>query len=279
MMTTHDATLPLNHDLPDWVLGLYDADDLPSMTVILPYVEGYWILREADFNAVNLYQLKKIEDIIGDDCIFEGTLQQAVDSVKAAGSTYVFTEKTRQHPEKKAMAMTAGFSSTLTKYSIVRWDYETFLRSVKKYEENPKDIAAVYEFLNHHPMFWRFEERSPSRVAPDVPRKPLILTGQGWDTIWLGMNSKKTKKGKTKTTVMLEAGGATVNRWHLYHDYNLDVYEPTLDKAFVKLAALIHKDYDEHGKLRDGREEPNDNFFKKETETGAVSDSGTGTKI
>lgn len=269
-MNKNDAKTELNPALPQWVPDLYNADDLPAMTVIFPLAENYWILREVNFHAVNLYDGLESENFIGEDVIFEGTLAEAILSVEETGATYLFTKKTRQHSEAQVLPVFSGRSSTLAYYSIVGWDYQSFISHVKQYEKDPQNIAAVYNFLNYHPMFWRFKEDSDKELSS---KRPTIITDAGWDTIWLGLSSKITKKGKFKSVVMLESGGATDNHWNLYHDYNLDVYEGTLDKAYIKLAKLIHQDYDEHGKLRDGRKGPNENFSAKDENGDKVPDS------
>lgn len=131
-----------------------------------------------------------------------------------------------------------------------RVSYKNFLRSVKQYEKNPKDLAVVREFLQYHTLFWNVRTEDSKFYG----FRNNIVMKRGWDQIYLEIIPGKKNK---KSIVILEAGGATADRITFYHDYNLDVTATSLDKAYIKIAAKIHANYNEHGELRNGDTEPN----------------------
>lgn len=121
--------------------------------------------------------------------------------------------------------------------------YKNFLRNTKSYEKNPKDLAAVREFIQYHPLFWNVRTEDSKFYGF---RNNIIMT-RGWDQIYFEIIPGKKNK---KATVILEAGGTTADRVTFYHDYSLDVASTSIDKAYIKMAARIHKFYNEHGALR-----------------------------
>jgi len=254
-----EKTNQLKTELPQWILDLYDADKITPHTVVIPDGENKFVLRDVDFHAVNMYKVHRYDELTGPLRPFEGTLKEVLELLKTEGRHPLFTvEADELAHQDYSIPMTAGLSSELTSMQSAGWGYKAFLNAVRKYEKNPADLAAVYRYINLHPMFWTLEK-------PYKGEHPSVSTEGGWDALWLGVISKTNKKGKLKTTVMLEAGGtSSPGSAMFYHDYNLDVYEKSFDKAYIKLAKLIHRDYDEHGLLRDGRKGPNENFVKKD---------------
>lgn len=269
-MTTETKTTR-NPDIPQWVKDTYRAEDIQQHAVILSGSdEEGWLVRTPDFTQVNLYNMSithKTHHLLpGTDVLHQGTLDDVIRELEESTEIIVlFSEDVleiaqERHPGTHVFST----SSQLTEHSMVRWDYETFLKAYKAYEKDPNEIGTVYNFLNYHPMFWRYEQSPTGRDG--IARPPMLVTDRGWSVIDLMVARKKNKKTKeVETTVMLEAGAASkyANRYYLYHDYNLDVYEKSLDAAYIKLAKYIHEDYDEHGILRNGEDEPNRVFNKE----------------
>jgi hypothetical protein len=270
-MTTKTKTTR-NPDIPQWVRDTYRAEDIQPHAVILSGSdEAGWLVRTPDFTQVNLYNMSLTEKtyhlLSGTDVLHQGDLADVIRELQEnTGTTVLFSEDVLDlaqeiHPGLYVFST----SSQLVEHSMVRWDYDTFLKAYKAYEKEPNEIGTVYDFLNYHPMFWRYEQGPTGRDG--VTRPPLLVTDRGWSVIDLMVARKKNKKTKeVETTVMLEAGAASkyANRYYMYHDYNLDVYEKSLDAAYIKLAKYIHEDYDEHGVLRNGEDEPNRVFKKRD---------------
>ena len=267
-----DTKTKRNPDIPQWVQDTYRPQDMHPHAVILSGsdTEG-WLVRTVDFAQVNLYNKsvthQNAADLPGTETLYSGTLEEVIQKLKETPDQEIlYSEDVLSVlQESNPNTFIFGSSSQITERSMVRWDYESFLKAYKAYEKDPNDIGTVYDFLNLHPMFWRYEETAPARDG--VARPPTLVTDRGWSVIDLMVVRERNKKTKElETVVMLEAGAASANanRYYMYHDYNLDVYENSLDAAYIKLAKYIHEDYDEHGILRNGEDEPNRVFKKRD---------------
>jgi hypothetical protein len=149
--------------------------------------------------------------------------------------------------------------------------YKRWVKTVRKYEADPRDFQRAWRYLNEHPIFYRFREWVITDEAPltEILQERNLEHERGFDRIefavsrWCerGHNCEKRKEiadcGHRKTTVAwMEAGEWT---WpadkdpehpyeprpgkHAYHDYRLDVYGTTYEACALQLAYRVWKLY------------------------------------
>lgn len=110
----------------------------------------------------------------------------------------------------------------------IKYDLHSFYKLSKRWRENPTFINSYY-FITNHPMFWlRYKE---SWV---------------WDTFH--QPSVEFMEEDGKVVCLLEAGEHVEPDYNYhYHDYELDTYADTYEKAIIKLAKKIDSLYDDNG--------------------------------
>lgn len=131
---------------------------------------------------------------------------------------------------------------------LLEMNYENFLKIAEKYHNNPTIFFNSYDYINGHPAFWTIRgENTPTYE---------------WDTsyatsIW----SAPLSDDEGNLVWALEAGAHLPNLRAHYHDLRLDTYAPTIEEAYIKLAAKISKFYND-----DGTEKIGVVYEKSETE-------------
>jgi hypothetical protein len=250
---------------PQWVLDLYDPDNIPPHVLVRQAEEpDTYLIQDVDFHAANLFTACLVDFELptkGEVTSFTGAPDELYEELmKLDKKVLLEFSQRRIFRDYKEIPMAFGHSSDFSTPALVFADYQSFLSWEKAVEENPEQVGAAYEFINQHPMFWHKRETRRGGVE--------VVTGRGWDRLDFEVFNKKDKEtGEIKTTVTIETGPGN------YHDLNLDVYAPSFDAAVIEMAKLIHKHYDSHGGFTDKRKkEPNDNFFRewdKEEETEA----------
>lgn len=120
-------------------------------------------------------------------------------------------------------------------------EYLSWLELDQKWRQASQDWSVCYQWLNCHPIFWVKHVEGPSL---------FWHTASGLQTLWHDVGYDEDT-----TVVMLEHGPHCEPHYlELSHDLRLDVYAPTFEEAFVKLAHLVDKFYDVDGTEREGVE-------------------------
>lgn len=116
-----------------------------------------------------------------------------------------------------------------------RFGYWSFLQLNEKYEENPEDFYTAYYWLQSHPAFYYRHENNLNRWIQD--------DGLG------AMNSSVMSEGG-EVHILLEHGANTDEKRvgnNRYADYRLDSWGDTFEQAYVRLAQLVHINFDING--------------------------------
>lgn len=132
-------------------------------------------------------------------------------------------------------------------FELKAMKYAHFLLLTEDYYNNPEDFFLSYRWVTNHPMFWS------RHTAESTEWKT------NYDEYWLEINRNSSQE----LVYMLEAGPAYgTARVEHSHDLRLDVYAPSFEEAFIKLAALVDKFYD-----LEGNHKPNVHYIPSELET------------
>jgi hypothetical protein len=244
------------------VLDLHKPDEMQSHVLVSEGDEpGTFLIQDVDVHAMNPYTAVLEDPDIptkGEGRIFTGTPEELYEELKTADreNKVIASRGIRKLLRNvHQVPMVFGHVSDFTGPALVFAEYRAFRQIEKQYKANPKQVGLAYHFINSHPMFWHVRQHRKDEEKFDV------VTGRGWDRLDFMVSNKIDQSGAMKTTVMIECGPGN------YHDYNLDVYAKSFDKAVLKLAKLISKHYDSHGGFTDtSKKEPNDNFFRESDE-------------
>lgn len=131
---------------------------------------------------------------------------------------------------------------------LLEMDYENFLKTADEYHKNPTIFFNAYNYIDGHPAFWTMcGEKTPTY---EWNRSHIR-------SIW----SAPLSDDKGNLVWALETGAHTPDFRSHYHDLRLDTYAPTIEEAYIKLAAKISKFYND-----DGTEKTGVVYEKSETE-------------
>lgn len=138
-------------------------------------------------------------------------------------------------------------------YSLMH-KYNNFLKISEAYEKTPQDFMLSYSFIDSHPAFWIKEEH----YIKDATDKTFHWDKNYAQKVWVC----PTTDDEGNTVWMLEAGAHIEPEYvDHYHDYRLDVWEPTIEQAYIKLAENVSKFFN-----TDGTEKENVPYEKSELE-------------
>lgn len=119
----------------------------------------------------------------------------------------------------------------IDKVLMLKYQLLTFYQIAEQYHNDPNNFTNALNFIEKHLIFWTRN-----------------YGGRDWEyhfTPWVEFATNE----KGKPICMLEAGEHHVesNYTETCHDYRLDVYAPTYEKAIIKLAKRITKYYNDDG--------------------------------
>ncbi|MBC9705998.1 MAG: hypothetical protein H9W81_13700 [Enterococcus sp.] len=125
----------------------------------------------------------------------------------------------------------------------VAYAYYQFLVAARKWYQNPADFFASYDFLTRHPAFWHLE-KSTNPVIGDS-----WVTDDGLTDLTI---FTFVREADGKHYVGLEAGGVVrPENTRFWRNDGMDIFAPTMDQAYIDLAAALDKQYDLAGNARD----------------------------
>ena len=130
-------------------------------------------------------------------------------------------------------------------YRLLKSQYREFLKLNKRYQANKKDWVLAYQWVENHPAFYHKYPNDSEHWVID----------QGWASCW-----QSVSRHKGQPYVLLEHGswldqtddeGNIVNiKTVASHDIDLDTSAKTYEKAVIKFAKRVNKNYDERGERR-----------------------------
>lgn len=113
--------------------------------------------------------------------------------------------------------------------------YLGFLFLAEAYYKNPTDFVLSFNWVKAHPAFWTRHEYDPTSWCTN------------YSTYWFDIT-----QNDGEVVYMLEAGAAVQpERTTHYHDLRLDVYAPSFEDGFIRLAALVDKFFHLNGSERE----------------------------
>jgi hypothetical protein len=161
-----------------------------------------------------------IKEVKG-DCVFSGDLDVA--KIKRAGGMVM---------ENNRLLLSITDEE---KIGLVKHDYLTWLFLTEEYRKNPNDFLHAFRWVRSHPAFW-------SRSTPE---------SHYWETNYSDFWFEVSRSETGELVYMLEAGSAVEpERTSHYHDLRLDVYAPSFEEAYIKLASLVDKFFNIDGSER-----------------------------
>lgn len=114
--------------------------------------------------------------------------------------------------------------------NIAFYHYYGFLRTAKAYIAEPSNFLLAYSFLENHPAFWT--RHDPEKYPYDW------ATSSGLSSLWVS----PMVDDEGNTVIAMEHGSSVPPEYKTrYHDTALDVWAPTFEEAYIKLAAKLHK--------------------------------------
>jgi len=214
-------------------------DPTPVYTLKIDSTNGIRVtILDANENQIGdpYTDIVKAYDYVGNilkgDVVFSGDLKAITGSDRNSLVTVPTKDTNGREFHRLLLSHTDDDEIYLAKSSYLYW-----LESTLAYEANPNDFMTAWYWVDSHPAFWsRYKEGSNDWSMNNN------------SNVWVGVTAKDTGE----TVIMLETGAAIEPaRTSHYHDLRLDVYAPTYEEAFVKLAALVHKFFDIDGSERE----------------------------
>lgn len=221
--------------LPDWV-------EIPSeMKVVVQIIQdedGFW----ADVPTHGIYRSKYLDDVydMASSFVEDVLLPEGFDLL------FAVTEEQKQffrNPFRILPVFTDQDALDLLKYG-----FHQAQKAIEAFRQKPSFLRA-YHMLDSHPAFWtRYEEE---------PTFEWETEGHA-DRLW----KRPMSRGDGTFVWAIEAGQhiGPDYRYH-YHDLRLDVYGPTIEEAYISLAHLMLKFFND-----DGTEIPDVEYEKSELE-------------
>ena len=128
------------------------------------------------------------------------------------------------------------------RFNSLKSSLQIAIENEELYLENPTDFFTAYHYIDTHPAFWTVMGELPSWYWATEGHCQRI-------SHWV---YKDDENGQLK--ICLETGShvnkitdsVKIYQEH-YHDYRLDVCADTFEQAFIKLAALLYKFFDNQG--------------------------------
>lgn len=177
------------------------------------YINGQWNL-EVEFDK----SLPEVED----------------DEFRSEDLNFVFGKS-----DEKGSRQLFASNPDARKLASFEETYNEFLKVAEKLGNNPGDFATAYNFVDAHPAFWN----RPSKENP-------------WT--WMTVGHCSAHNGRLSLDPFFEEDGSYI--WKIetgshvdddysgrYYDYRLDSYGKTVEEAYINLAQLIDKFYNNDG--------------------------------
>lgn len=138
--------------------------------------------------------------------------------------------------------------SNLQKYRLRRW-----ARTVERFERDPQDFRAAWEYLNRHPVFYQFgwgtKEPGPDHVLHERELDDDHGVVYGVEVILVHRSRGRIK---VACDVLMTYWGSGM-QGHRVHDYNVDAVASTYEKMIVKVANNLHEHYGNDRRVLDAR--------------------------
>lgn len=238
----HDAVVQFiceNVEMPSF----YTFDEPTDVYVLHVEDDGkIWVTNRATGEAQHEEAYTNIEEAYDftrtlGDVVFSGNVEFYTGEKGDNNARRRLGHLSIYHPETKTYRMLLSFTDTEHEW-LAKSDYLSFLEAALRYLKKPDDFLRSWNFVNSHPAFWsRYKEDSNYWTTNEYARQ-----------VWV----QPTKNKKGKLVFMLEAGSAVEpERTSHYRDLRLDVWAPSYNKGFVKLAALVNKFFHFDGSERE----------------------------
>lgn len=162
-------------------------------------------------------------------------------SMKADSSfrlpAWLEAELPEARPEARVIVVAEGYAISWTDENslwLLQEAYASWLNFYREWQENKDDFLSAYYFIDQHPAFWTRLKHEKTFQWHTADGRPDTIIPCRDDT--------------GQVCISLETGGHVEPAYtEHYHDYRLDVTEPTFEEAIVALAKRVDEIFDETG--------------------------------
>ena len=162
------------------------------------------------------------------------------ESVNGHGGSLVGGSFSEDFDEGKRYARFFPTVDDDTHLALHKSSYKSWLECHESWLKNQEDWVEAYNWLTLHPAFWYKHEQDE---APTWHWE----TNNGLSSLWVAV-----QRDKSGPVVMMEHGAHVAPQYtQHYHDIRLDVYAPSFEEGYVKLAKLVHKFFHDDGTERE----------------------------
>jgi hypothetical protein len=180
----------------------------------------------------------------GEDFTFEGEFPDC--DTLFSGMLTTKTNGSKKGVERFSRMLMA--STDEDKLQSLHYHYRNFLALAQKYRQNPEDFMTAYAFVRSHPAMW-IKQFHP-RDTDETKSAPTYNWNTDNSDIWC--EPMVDDDGVIRWA--LETGAHTPEYTERYHDFRLDVWNESIEGAYIDLAAKIDKFFHEDGTERTGVE-------------------------
>lgn len=129
-------------------------------------------------------------------------------------------------------------------WHLMKWAYHQFLQLNDEYLSNPNDFTLAYNWLERHPAFWK--------KLDGAAKFERWSYENGLE--FLGTRVHRDEEHATPVIRLRHGAMVEPERTMRYHDPRLNVNASSFEEAYIQLAALVHKFFDEKGAERENVE-------------------------
>lgn len=228
-------------ELPEWL-----QKELPELRkeTVLSYEGNQYVVTYPDDTKENFSELEEAYDSV-DSKEYNLYLDESLPGYDGSGMFFGEVD------ENKGTGRLMMSFTDKDHYDSLVEEYEEFLQVAKEYDNNSNDFVNSYKFVNQHPAFW---VRGTNEKTFD------------WAT------ASHAEYGKAKLTLSMIKKDDKPHFWcietgqhqdpeyiYRYLDPRLESHGDTVEEAFITLASLIKKFFN-----NDGTEIPNVEYEKQE---------------
>lgn len=221
----------MNIQLPEWL-----ENELPDVKThgSLSYVDGKYIATSPENDKAEFQTLEEAFDHMQNVFKSETTFNENLPEYEEAMGMFFTSKKVINNSVRALLSIT-----DTERKATLEETFKSFLNLASKYENNPDEFMTAYYFVDSHPAFWTRNKNEKTWY---------------WNTSGHcnRMHVSPFKDHDDNMFWEIETGSHVEPKYkEHYHSPKLDSYGSTIEEAYLELASLVFKFYNNDGTARE----------------------------